>query len=176
MKVSLRELIFEYAGGIREGHTLKAVIPGGSSVPILMPDQIDIPASFDDIVKAGSMLGSAAIMVLDETTDMVWLAENLLHFYRHESCGKCTPCREGTDWLYRLLHRMLQGEGSARDITLLESVANNIAGKTLCAFGDAAATPVLTTLKWFKPEYEAYVAGTAPAPADYRAREAAEAH
>ena len=111
MKVSLRELIDDYAGGMRDGHTMKAVIPGGSSVPILMPDQIDIPASFDDIAKAGSLLGSAAIIVLDDTTDMVWLAENLLHFYRHESCGKCTPCREGTDWLYRLLHRLLQGRG-----------------------------------------------------------------
>ncbi len=111
MKVSLRELIDDYAGGMRDGHTMKAVIPGGSSVPILMPDQIDIPASFDDIAKAGSLLGSAAIMVLDDTTDMVWLAENLLHFYRHESCGKCTPCREGTDWLYRLLHRLMQGRG-----------------------------------------------------------------
>ncbi|HXG87821.1 MAG TPA: NADH-quinone oxidoreductase subunit NuoF [Vicinamibacterales bacterium] len=176
MKVSLRELIFDYAGGMRDGHTLKAVIPGGSSVPILMPDQIDIPASFDDVVKAGSMLGSAAIMVLDETTDMVWLAENLLHFYRHESCGKCTPCREGTDWLFRLLNRLIKGEGSHQDIRLLESVATNIAGKTLCAFGDAAATPVLTTLKWFKPEYEAYADGKAPAAADYRAKQAVEAH
>ncbi|HWI20150.1 MAG TPA: NADH-quinone oxidoreductase subunit NuoF, partial [Vicinamibacterales bacterium] len=105
MKVTLKELIYEYAGGPKDGHTIKAVIPGGSSVPILMPDQLDIPASFDDVAKAGSLLGSAAIMVLDDTTDMVWLAENLLHFYRHESCGKCTPCREGTDWLYRLLHR-----------------------------------------------------------------------
>jgi NADH-quinone oxidoreductase subunit F len=170
MKVSLRELIMDYAGGMREGRTMKAVIPGGSSVPILMPDQIDIPASFDDVVKAGSMLGSAAIMVLDDTTDMVWLADNLMHFYRHESCGKCTPCREGTDWLYRLVHRMLQGEGSAKDIKLLESVAANIAGKTLCAFGDAAATPVLTTLKWFKPEYEQYARGETPARADYRAK------
>jgi NADH-quinone oxidoreductase subunit F len=170
MKVTLKELIFDYAGGMRDGHTMKAVIPGGSSVPILMPDQIDIPASFDDIQKAGSLLGSAAIMVLDDTTDMVWLAENLLHFYRHESCGKCTPCREGTDWLYRLLDRMLKGEGAAKDIELLESVAQNIMGKTLCAFGDAAATPVLTTLKFFGREYEAYAAGKAPAPADYRAR------
>jgi NADH-quinone oxidoreductase subunit F len=176
MKVSLRELIDDYAGGIRDGHTLKAVIPGGSSVPILMPDQIDIPASFDDIAKAGSLLGSAAIMVFDETTDMVWLTENLIHFYRHESCGKCTPCREGTDWLFQLLNRLLKGEGSAKDVSLLESVANNINGKTLCAFGDAAATPVLTTLKWFRPEYDAYVKGIAPAPADYRAREAVEAH
>ena len=81
-----------------------------------MPDQIDIPASFDDVQRAGSLLGSAAIMVLDDTTDMVWLAENLLHFYRHESCGKCTPCREGTDWLYRLLQRMTEGEATEKDI------------------------------------------------------------
>ena len=170
MKVTLKELIYDYAGGPLDGHTIKAVIPGGSSVPILMPDQIDIPASFDDVQKAGSLLGSAAIMVLDETTDMVWLAENLLHFYRHESCGKCTPCREGTDWLYRLLYRMIEGKATEKDIPLLQSVADNINGKTLCAFGDAAATPVLTTLKWFKPEFEAYVKGNPPAPASYRAR------
>ena len=176
MKVTLKELIYDYAGGPKDGHTVKAVIPGGSSVPILMPDQLDIPASFDDVQRAGSLLGSAAIMVLDETTDMVWLAENLLHFYRHESCGKCTPCREGTDWLYRLLHRMVQGQATEKDITLLQSVATQINGKTLCAFGDAAATPVLTTLKWFKPEFEAYVKGNPPAPADYRARTPVESH
>src|SRR5688500_3353980 len=176
MHITLRELVEGRAGGVREGRTLKAVIPGGSSVPILMPDQIDIPASFDAIQKAGSLLGSAAIIVLDDTTDMVWLAENLLHFYRHESCGKCTPCREGTDWLYRLLQRLTSGAGSAKDIALLESVATNINGKTLCAFGDAAATPVLTTLKWFKPEYEAYAKGQAPAAADYRAKHPVGAH
>jgi NADH-quinone oxidoreductase subunit F len=175
MKVTLKELIYDYAGGPLDGHHIKAVIPGGSSVPILMPDQIDIPASFDDVQKAGSLLGSAAIMVLDETTDMVWLAENLLHFYRHESCGKCTPCREGTDWLYRLLHRMTQGQATEKDIPLLLSVANQINGKSLCAFGDAAATPVLTTLKWFRPEFEAYVKGNPPAPASYRARTPASA-
>jgi NADH-quinone oxidoreductase subunit F len=168
MKVTLKELIYDYAGGPKEGHTVKAVIPGGSSVPILLPEQLDIPASFDDVQKAGSLLGSAAIMVLDETTDMVWLAENLLHFYRHESCGKCTPCREGTDWLYRLLHRMTQGKATEKDIPLLQSVANNINGKTLCAFGDAAATPVLTTLKLFRPEFEEYVKGNPPQPAEYR--------
>jgi NADH-quinone oxidoreductase subunit F len=176
MKVTLKELIYDYAGGPLDGHTIKAVIPGGSSVPILMPDQLDIPASFDDVQKAGSLLGSAAIMALDDTTDMVWLAENLLHFYRHESCGKCTPCREGTDWLYRLLHRMTQGQSTDKDIALLESVANQINGKTLCAFGDAAATPVLTTLKFFRPEFEAYVKGKAPAPAAYRARTTVETH
>ena len=111
MNVTLRELIDGYAGGVRDGRTLKAVIPGGSSVPILMPDQLDTQASFDAIQKAGSLLGSAAIVVLDDTTCMVWLAENLLHFYRHESCGKCTPCREGTDWLHKILQRIERGEG-----------------------------------------------------------------
>ena len=156
---------------MRDGHTLKAVIPGGSSVPILLPDHIDVPASFDDVAKAGSLLGSAAIMVLDDTTDMVWLADNLLHFYRHESCGKCTPCREGTDWLWKLLQRLLKGEGQEKDIALLTSVANQINGKTLCAFGDAAATPVLTTIKHFRAEFEAYVRGEQKPPADYRARQ-----
>jgi NADH-quinone oxidoreductase subunit F len=171
MHVTLRELIFDYAGGMRDGHTLKAVIPGGSSVPILLPDQIDVPASFDDVAKAGSLLGSAAIMVLDDTTDMVWLADNLLHFYRHESCGKCTPCREGTDWLWKLLQRLLKGEGQEKDIALLQSVASQINGKTLCAFGDAAATPVLTTIAHFRAEFEAYVRGEQKPPADYRARQ-----
>ena len=103
MRTTLKELIFDHAGGIRDGHRLKAVIPGGSSVPILLPDQLDMPASFDDVAKAGSLLGSAGIIVMDETTCMVWAAQNLLHFYKHESCGKCTPCREGGDWLHKLL-------------------------------------------------------------------------
>src|SRR5258707_1130673 len=143
MEVTLRELIDGYAGGVREGRTLKAVIPGRSSVPSLMPDQLDPQASFDAIQKAGSLLGSAAIVVLDDTTCMVWLAENLLHFYRHESCGKCTPCREGTDWLHKILQRIEGGEGQMRDLDLLSSVSANIAGKKLCAVGDAAATPAI---------------------------------
>ena len=170
MKTTLKELIFDYAGGIRDGHQLKAVIPGGSSVPILLPDQLDIPASFDDVVKAGSMLGSAGIIVMDETTCMVWAARNLLYFYRHESCGKCTPCREGGDWLHKILTRIDNGEGEMRDIDLLVSVGNNIVGKTLCAFGDAAATPALTTVKHFRPEFEAHVReGRCTVPSDWRA-------
>jgi NADH-quinone oxidoreductase subunit F len=170
MKTTLRELIFDYAGGIRDGHHLKAVIPGGSSVPILLPDQLDIPASFDDVQKAGSMLGSAGIIVMDETTCMVWMARNLLYFYKHESCGKCTPCREGGDWLYKILTRIDSGEGEMRDIDLLVSIGNNIAGKTLCAFGDAAATPALTTVKHFRAEFEAHVReGRCTVPADWRA-------
>ena len=122
MSTTLKELIFDHAGGIRDGHQLKAVIPGGSSVPILLPDQLDIPASFDDVPKAGSMLGSAGIIVMDETTCMVWAAQNLLHFYKHESCGKCTPCREGGDWLLKILSKIERGEGEMRDLDLLSSV------------------------------------------------------
>jgi NADH-quinone oxidoreductase subunit F len=171
MRTSLRDLIFDpaYAGGIRDGHQLKAVIPGGSSVPILMPDQLDIPASFDDVQKAGSMLGSAGIIVMDDTTCMVWAARNLLYFYKHESCGKCTPCREGGDWLYKILTKIENGEGQMRDIDLLTSIGNNIVGKTLCAFGDAAATPALTTVKNFRAEFEAHVReGRCTVPADWR--------
>jgi NADH-quinone oxidoreductase subunit F len=170
MKTTLKELIFDCAGGIRDGHQLKAVIPGGSSVPILLPDELDIPATFDDVAKAGSMLGSAGIIVMDETTCMVWAAKNLLYFYKHESCGKCTPCREGADWLHKILTRIDNGEGEMRDIDLLVSVGNNIVGKTLCAFGDAAATPALTTVKHFRAEFEAHVReGRCTVPADWRA-------
>jgi len=172
MKITLRELVEGFAGGVRDGRTLKAVIPGGSSVPILLPSQLDTQASFDGIQKAGSLLGSAAIVVLDDTTCMVWLAENLLHFYRHESCGKCTPCREGTDWLHKILRRIERGEGQPRDLDLLQSVSSNIAGKTLCAFGDAAVTPVLTTLKHFRHEYEAHIRERrCTLPAEWRARQ-----
>jgi len=169
MHTTLRELIYDYAGGIRGDRQLKAIIPGGSSVPLLLPDQLDTPASFDAIQKAGSLLGSAGLIVLDDTVCMVWLAMNLLHFYRHESCGKCTPCREGCDWLYKLLQRIERGEGQDKDLDLLFGVANNITGKTLCAFGDAAATPVLTTMKLFRHEYEAHVReGRCTLPADWR--------
>jgi NADH-quinone oxidoreductase subunit F len=171
MDVSLRDLIYDpkFAGGMLDGRPLKAVIPGGSSVPLLLPDQIDIPASFDGIAKAGSLLGSAGIIVMDNTTCMVWAAQNLLHFYKHESCGKCTPCREGCDWLFRILEKIERGEGEQRDIDLLLSVSNNILGKTLCAFGDAAATPVLSTIKLFQAEYEAHIReGRCTVPAPWR--------
>src|SRR5438552_6395119 len=177
MTITLRELIEGRAGGVRDGRTLKAVIPGGSSVPMLLPDQLDIPASFDGVQKAGSLLGSAGIIVLDDTTCMVWLAENLLHFYRHESCGKCTPCREGTDWLHRILVKIERGAGQLADLDLLSSIAGNIAGKTLCAFGDAAVTPVVTTLGHFRPEYEAHIKeGRCTLVADWRARQPVTAH
>jgi NADH-quinone oxidoreductase subunit F len=177
MNTTVRELIFDHAGGVRAGHQLKAVIPGGSSVPFLLPDQLDIPASFDGVAKAGSMLGSAGMIVMDETTCMVWAAENLLYFYRHESCGKCTPCREGTDWLLKILRRIERGEGELKDIDLLTNISANIAGKTLCAFGDAAVTPALTTVKHFRAEYEAHIReGRCTLPADWRAGSRVGAH
>jgi NADH-quinone oxidoreductase subunit F len=175
MHTTLRELIFgdQYAQGMQDGRTFKAIIPGGSSVPILLEQHLDTPASFDHIQKAGSLLGSAGLIVMDDSVCMVWLAMNLLHFYRHESCGKCTPCREGSDWLYKLLQRLERGEGQMKDIDLLYSVSNNIVGKTLCAFGDAAATPVLTTLNLFRDEFEAHVReGRCTMPAPWRARHA----
>ena len=173
MNTTLRELIYgeAFAQGMLGDKAFKAIIPGGSSVPLLLDKDLDTPASFDHIQKAGSLLGSAGLIVLDESVCMVWLAMNLLHFYRHESCGKCTPCREGGDWLYKLLMRIERGEGQMKDIDLLFSVSNNILGKTLCAFGDAAATPVLTTLKHFRHEFEAHVReGRCTHPADWRAK------
>jgi NADH-quinone oxidoreductase subunit F len=171
MDVTLKDVIYDerFGGGIPGGHTMKCVIPGGSSVPVLLPHEIDIPASFDAIAKAGSLLGSAGIIVMDETTCMVWAAQNLLHFYKHESCGKCTPCREGCDWLYRLLTKIESGAGQMKDLELLLSIGDNILGKTLCAFGDAAATPVLSTIKLFRAEYEAHILeGRCTVPAPWR--------
>jgi NADH-quinone oxidoreductase subunit F len=177
MSTTVRELIYDHAGGIANGRQLKAVIPGGSSVPVLRAEQIDVQASFDALMKAGSMLGSAGLIVMDDTTCMVWACKNLLHFYRHESCGKCTPCREGGDWLLKLLGRIEAGEGRMSDIDLLANIANNIAGKTLCPFGDAAAAPVQSFIKQFRHEFEAHVtAGRCPCPADWRARHALAAH
>jgi NADH-quinone oxidoreductase subunit F len=178
MDVTLRELIYDYAGGMRGGRPLKAIIPGGSSVNVLTPAALDAQASFDGLVKAGSMLGSAAMMVMDDTTDMVWVAENLIHFYRHESCGKCTPCREGSDWMLKILRKILRGEGAMADIDLLVSVANNIGGKTLCPFGDAEIAPVVGMIQHFRHEFEHYVReGRSLVPrAPWRGEAAAAAH
>ncbi|HEY8549826.1 MAG TPA: NADH-quinone oxidoreductase subunit NuoF [Vicinamibacterales bacterium] len=176
MGITLRELIYDYAGGIREDRKIKAIIPGGSSVNVLLPDKLDTQASFDALVQAGSMLGSAAIIVMDETTSMVWVAKNLIHFYKHESCGKCTPCREGADWLYKILDKIERGDGQMRDIDLLLNVCNNIGGKTLCPFGDAEIAPVLSTIQHFRHEYEQYIReGGMPVP-DYRSTEPVASH
>jgi NADH-quinone oxidoreductase subunit F len=158
-RVTLRQLIFDegYAQGIRDGRKLKAVVPGGSSTPLLTADEIDVAMDFDSVAKAGSMLGSAGTIVMDDSTCMVWLAQNLIYFYKHESCGKCSPCREGTGWMLRLLDRIEAGQGTERDLQVLWNVTDAIAGKTLCPFGDAAVAPPQSSLKKFREEYEYHV-------------------
>ncbi|AFZ83802.1 NADH dehydrogenase I subunit F [Candidatus Kinetoplastibacterium blastocrithidii TCC012E] len=150
--------ILELAGGIRNGNKLKAVIPGGSSSPVLPADIImDLDMDYDSISKAGSMLGSGAIIVLDETRCMVKSLLRLSYFYYEESCGQCTPCREGTGWLYRILDRIENSKGNFEDIELLDSISNNIIGRTICALGDAASMPVISFLKHFKHEFEYHI-------------------
>jgi NADH-quinone oxidoreductase subunit F len=150
--------LLEMAGGVRNGHKLKAVIPGGSSMPVL-PGEImmDVNMDFDSLQKAGSYLGSGAIIVMDETTCMVKALERLSYFYYEESCGQCTPCREGTGWLYRIIHRIEHGEGRPEDLDLLLDLCNNIAGRTICALGDAAAWPVQGMLKHYRKEFEYHI-------------------
>jgi NADH-quinone oxidoreductase subunit F len=158
-KVTLRELIYDgkYGGGVLGGRKLRAVVPGGSSTPVLTADEIDVPMDFDEVAKAGSMLGSAGTIVMDDTTCMVWMAARLTYFYKHESCGKCSPCREGTGWMLRLLERIEAGQGREKDLDVLWNVADSIGGKTLCPFGDAAIAPPQSTLKKFRDEYEYHV-------------------
>lgn len=157
MGVTLRELLYEHAGGIRNGANLKAVIPGGSSVPILTADKIDVKMDFESLAEAGSMLGSAAIIVMDENTCMVHTAMVLSRFYRHESCGQCTPCRQGTTWMYRILDRIEHGKGKMEDIDLLLDICDNIEGNTICPLGDAAVPVVRTSIKQFRDEYEYHI-------------------
>jgi NADH-quinone oxidoreductase subunit F len=157
MGVPLRELIFEHAGGMRAEHRFKAVIPGGSSVPVLGAQHLDVGMDFESLQQAGSLLGSAGVIVMDETTCMVAAALNLLHFYWHESCGKCTPCREGTGWFVKTLHRIEEGHGRLEDIELLLDVSDNIKGKTFCPFGDAAVTPVESMIKLFRDDFEQHI-------------------
>ena len=146
------------AGGIRTGHKLKAVIPGGSSAPVLPADiMMDCTLDYDSIAKAGSMLGSGAVIVMDETVCMVRALERLSYFYFEESCGQCTPCREGTGWMYRVIHRIEHGLGRPEDMELLDSVAERIGGHTICALGDAAAMPVQSFLKHFGSEFEYHI-------------------
>jgi NADH-quinone oxidoreductase subunit F len=146
--------LLEMAGGMRPGRKLKAVIPGGSSMPVLPADvMMRTDMDYDSIAKAGSMLGSGAVIVMDDTTCMVRALERLSYFYFEESCGQCTPCREGTGWLYRVVHRIETGQGKMEDLALLDDVADNIAGRTICALGDAAALPVKSFLKHFRQEF-----------------------
>ncbi|WP_054622536.1 NADH-quinone oxidoreductase subunit NuoF [Oryzomicrobium terrae] len=150
---SFAELL-EMCGGMREGRKLKAVIPGGSSSPVLPASiMMDCTMDYDSISKAGSMLGSGAVIVMDETTCMVKALERLSYFYYEESCGQCTPCREGTGWLYKVVHRIENGQGRIEDLDLLNSVTANIMGRTICALGDAASMPVQSFIKHFRDEF-----------------------
>ncbi|MBM3327428.1 MAG: NADH-quinone oxidoreductase subunit NuoF [Calditrichaeota bacterium] len=157
MGFSLKDLIYGIAGGIRDGRALKGVIPGGSSVQILKPDEIDIALDFESVAKAGSSLGSGAAIVMDDTVFMPWALEIISRFYAHESCGQCTPCREGTAWAYKIIRRMNQGRGRKGDIETLLDLANNIEGQTICPLGAAAAWPIQAMLKKFPEEFESLI-------------------
>jgi NADH-quinone oxidoreductase subunit F len=160
MGYSLRKAIYDVAGGIKGGKQLKAVVPGGASCPILRADEIDVGLDFDQMAKAGTMLGSGGIVVLDETVSIVEFALRTIRFYQHESCGWCIPCREGTDWIKKTLTRFHAGGGTKKDIDNVQYIAENMMGRTFCPLGDAAAMPTLGFVKKFRSEFEDYLTGT----------------
>jgi NADH-quinone oxidoreductase subunit F len=163
MGTSFRDLL-ELAGGMREGRELKAVIPGGSSVPVLRGEvMMELDMDYDSLAAAGSMLGAGSVIIMDETTDMVEVLDRISYFYYEESCGQCTPCREGTGWLHRIVHRIHTGEGTMEDLDLLTDVAGKIQGRTICALGDAAAMPVASFVEQFREEFERKIKGQAAA-------------
>jgi NADH-quinone oxidoreductase subunit F len=180
-----REIIFDLAGGPLPGRQIKCWFPGGSSAPVLTADDLDVPYDFDSLGKAGSMLGSGAIIVVDDSTPIVDLAMKLAKFYRHESCGKCTPCREGTNWTVKMLERIDSGEATPMDLDIMASVQEHIIGNCLCVLGDAMAMPIGSMIAKFRPEFEAHIEaaqarnGLGPAAASDRAlaaQGAIEAH
>jgi NADH-quinone oxidoreductase subunit F len=156
---TIRQLIYDVAGGILGDKKLKAVIPGGSSAPVLTADEIDAIYDIEPLQKVGTMMGSAALMVVNEDYCVVKLLKRITKFYAHESCGQCTPCREGCKWMEDVLHRIEDGHGREQDMNLLLDIANNINGRTLCALGDAAAGPVMSFVKKFRADFEAHIRG-----------------
>jgi NADH-quinone oxidoreductase subunit F len=166
--ISLREFIMrpEYGGGMKEGRILKAIVPGGSSCPPLTPDELDVGMDFDQLRNAGTMMGTGGVIVIDSQTCLVRMAARTAHFYHHESCGQCTPCREGTGWVARILDDIEAGRGRRDDLDLLIEICNNVEGNTICPLGDAMAMPVRTYLKKFRSEFEQHVEqGSCPYPA-----------
>jgi NADH-quinone oxidoreductase subunit F len=161
MGTTLRELL-EMAGGIRDGHELKFWTPGGSSTPLLTAEHLDVPLDFDSVVKAGSMNGTSAIQVFDDSDSVVYAVYKWTTFYAHESCGKCTPCREGTYWMVQVLRRILAGGGTQEDLDTLLDTCDNINGRAFCALGDGATSPIVSSLQYFRGEYEDYIAGRIP--------------
>jgi NADH-quinone oxidoreductase subunit F len=160
---SLKELIYDVCGGIRDGRSLKAVIPGGSSVPILAAHEIDIAMDYESVAQAGTMLGTASVIVMDDRTNMVKQVRRMVEFYAHESCGQCTPCREGTQWLARILRRIEDGFGRMEDLDHLLELGSNMTGTTICVLSDSAAAPVASSIAKFKDEYLALIRRAEPA-------------
>ncbi|MBD3258036.1 NADH-quinone oxidoreductase subunit NuoF [candidate division GN15 bacterium] len=156
---NLKDFIYnpKYGGGILGDKKLKGVIPGGSSTPFLTPDQIDVGLDYESLTSVGSMLGSGAVIVFHEDTCIVWVIERLIHFYRHESCGKCTPCREGTGWLEQVIHSIEHGQGKPGDIEKIEQLCENILGRTICPLGDAAVMPIQSAIKHWRDEWQYHI-------------------
>src|SRR5262245_3815194 len=172
MGTPLREIIYQHAGGIPNGRKLKAVIPGGASMPVFTPEEIDVPMDMDSVQKAGSFLGSAGIMVMDDSVCMVQATLILARFFHHESCGQCTPCREGTGWLHKVLVGLEDGTAAAHDVDLLLNIAGNMMGNTICALADAAAMPARAFVTKYRAEFEQHAAlGRCP----FRGKEPARA-
>jgi NADH-quinone oxidoreductase subunit F len=160
MGTPMKELIYEMCGGMRPGRTLKAVIPGGSSVPIMTAAEADdCLLDYEGVVAKGSMLGSAGMIVMDDTTDMVYQIWRLARFYAHESCAQCTQCREGTAWTTRILERILTGQGKQEHFQLLLDLSDNMTGKTICVLSDSCAAPIVSGIQKFRHEFEAYIQG-----------------
>jgi NADH-quinone oxidoreductase subunit F len=161
-KFTLRQLLYDFGGGPLDGRTFKAVLPSGASGPIipLNDETLDIPLTYEDFQKAGTILGSASVIVMDDSVDITWVASRVTKFFKHESCGKCTPCREGTYWLDKVLDRILAGEGKPEDVDLIMNVAQNMQGTTLCALGDFAANPVIYTIRNFPDDFKRHVDGS----------------
>ncbi len=158
MGTSLRVLVEEHCGGLQHGDVPKVIIPGGSSTPWLGAEHYDVPMAYDEIHKIGSMLGSGAVIIMDETADVVAITRRLSHFYAHESCGQCTPCREGTGWLERVMIRLETGQCNAEDLVVLEEASRHMDGRTICALAAGAAAPILSLLKMFPDEVRSYLA------------------
>jgi len=152
-----REIIFDLAGGPPEGRSVKLWFPGGSSSPVLTAEELDVPYDFDSLAKAGTMLGSGAIIVVDDSTPVLDVALKLANFYRHESCGKCTPCREGTNWTVKMLERIDAGEATPMDLDIMASVQEHIIGNCLCVLGDAMAMPIGSMIVKFRDEFESHM-------------------
>ena len=156
VSVTLRHLI-ELAGGVRDGNKLKAVIPGGISAKILRADEIDVAMDFNSLMAAGSMAGSGGVIVMDETTSMIDALDSAVKFFADESCGQCSPCREGTGWVHRIMGRITEGQGTLQDLDDLLAIAGDMEGKTICVFADAAAWPIQSYITKFRDEFEAYI-------------------